>query len=77
MWPFPRRELTTRQLLELQLKRWNGRLSSFETRTAAANEIAKITEHLIALDKKDSLEKIPERIKALEQAYQELLMMGK
>jgi hypothetical protein len=60
-------------LLEDQLKFWRGRVSSITTQHDAVKRITEIENHLMALNK----EQIPERIKALESAFQELLMMGR
>lgn len=69
----PKKEKTELELIEDQLKFWRSRVSSITTQTDAVRRLTELENHLI---KMHSI-KIPERMKALEEAIGELYLLGR
>lgn len=68
---------TTLEVIEDQLKFWRGGVNNLSVRTDAVRRISEIENHLLAMHKEQTKNLIPERIKALEDAYAELMLMGR
>lgn len=68
---------TPLDLIEDQLYFWRSRVSSITTQTDAVRRITELENHLMQLHKEEVKNRIPERIKSLEDTMAELMLMGR
>jgi hypothetical protein len=69
----PEKPKTSLDLIEDQLEFWRRKINDMYTRQVAYERIKTLEDHLMAINK----EQMPERMKALEDALAEILLLGK